>query len=434
MKPLEIARRRMRNSRLTGTGFAAPDEAVGWHLAMQAQEYGPAKWSIGQRSKGLADADVDEALADGSIVRTHVLRPTWHFVARDDIRWLLALSGPRVQQGNAGQVPRARSRRADPGTRREGDRLGPRGREPPDPQRDRARSSTTRASTARGQRMPYILMHCELEARDRQRRARGEAADVRAPRRAGPRRSAGSTGTMRWSSSCGATSTSHGPATVKDMSWWSGLTMTDLRKALEIARGRGAERDGRRARVLVDRVGAEPPPPPARGAHLLQTYDELVVGYTRVAVPRRPGAASWRAPRGATGRTRRGVFLLHGRVGGHWRRTIERNAIRGRGPPLRGADSAADARALEAAAARPRPLPRSPRDARDLAVPTAPSASGIVRAMRTDLSDRGPGRLPRRAGRRRAGDPPAGRERAALAGLARVARRRVPRLDRRRTT
>src|SRR4026208_1825172 len=98
-----ITRRRMRNSRLTGTGFRSPEEAVGWHLAMQAQDYGPAKWSIGQRSKGLTDNDLDEALAAGSIIRTHVLRPTWHFVARDDLRWLLALSGPRVQQGNAGR-------------------------------------------------------------------------------------------------------------------------------------------------------------------------------------------------------------------------------------------------------------------------------------------------------------------------------------------
>ena len=103
MKPLEIARRRLRNSRLTGTGFGTPEEAVGWHLAMQSQDYGPAKWSVGQRSKGLTDRDLDEAVAAGSIIRTHVLRPTWHFVARDDLRWLLALSGPRVQQGNAGR-------------------------------------------------------------------------------------------------------------------------------------------------------------------------------------------------------------------------------------------------------------------------------------------------------------------------------------------
>src|SRR5687768_13488521 len=103
MNANEIARRRIGNSRLTGDRFAAPDDVVRWHLAMQAQEYGPAKWSIGQRSTGLVDAEVDEAVAAGSIVRTHVLRPTWHFVALDDIRWLLALSGPRVQQGNAGR-------------------------------------------------------------------------------------------------------------------------------------------------------------------------------------------------------------------------------------------------------------------------------------------------------------------------------------------
>src|SRR5687767_13594137 len=103
MKAPEIARRRLRNSRLVGDGFKAADEAVGWHLAMQAQDYGPAAWSIAQRATGLVSADVDEALASGAIIRTHVLRPTWHFVARDDIRWLLALSGPRVQQGSAGR-------------------------------------------------------------------------------------------------------------------------------------------------------------------------------------------------------------------------------------------------------------------------------------------------------------------------------------------
>ena len=50
---------------------------------MQAQDYGPAKWSVGQRARGLVDSDIDDALESGAIVRTHVLRPTWHFVARD---------------------------------------------------------------------------------------------------------------------------------------------------------------------------------------------------------------------------------------------------------------------------------------------------------------------------------------------------------------
>src|SRR5687768_17362075 len=163
MNANEIARRRIGNSRLTGDRFAAPDDVVRWHLAMQAQEYGPAKWSIGQRSTGLVDAEVDGAVAAGSIVRTHVLRPTWHFIARDDVRWLLALSGPRVQQGNAG---RYRELGLDARARARGERLissalaGGNGLT-----RNEIGDVLDAAKFDRsGQRLPYILMHCELEA------------------------------------------------------------------------------------------------------------------------------------------------------------------------------------------------------------------------------------------------------------------------------
>ena len=90
----------MANSRLIGSPLDAPEDVIRWHGAMQAQDYGPAKWSIAKRAKGLIDEDVDRAVASGSIVRTHVLRPTWHFVARDDIRWMLALTAPRVHRHN----------------------------------------------------------------------------------------------------------------------------------------------------------------------------------------------------------------------------------------------------------------------------------------------------------------------------------------------
>lgn len=78
MKSSEIVRRRMHNSRLTGRSFDTPDQAVRWHGAIQAQDYGPAKWSVGQRAGNLVDEDLDSARAAGSIIRTHVLRPTWH--------------------------------------------------------------------------------------------------------------------------------------------------------------------------------------------------------------------------------------------------------------------------------------------------------------------------------------------------------------------
>src|SRR5215831_4075896 len=53
------------------------------------------------RVRGASDDDVERAFADGTILRTHVLRPTWHFVTPADIRWLLALTAPRVHRMNA---------------------------------------------------------------------------------------------------------------------------------------------------------------------------------------------------------------------------------------------------------------------------------------------------------------------------------------------
>jgi hypothetical protein len=314
----------MRASRLIGSGFESPAEAVRWHLAMQSQDYGPAKWSIGQRSTGLTDGDVDVALATGAIVRTHVLRPTWHFVAREDIRWLLALSGPRVQQGNG---PRYRELGLDERTRARcekviasalegGNRLT----------RDGIAAVLDRARIGRdAQRMPYILMHCELEAVICSGGLSGKQQtyalmDERAP--AGPRfdRDDALVELAR------RYLTSHGPATVKDFRWWSGLTVAEIRRALEMlgSEVRSEAIDGLTFWSLASDT-VRPPAP--RGAHLLQPYDELIVGYTESRFfgdPRAaPALATWRG-RGPP----RGIMLLNGRVAGHWRRTIERDSMR----------------------------------------------------------------------------------------------------------
>ena len=63
---------------------------------VQSQECLSAKWALALRAPGLTGDAIDEALARGDILRTHILRPTWHFVTPDDIRWLLALTGPRI--------------------------------------------------------------------------------------------------------------------------------------------------------------------------------------------------------------------------------------------------------------------------------------------------------------------------------------------------
>ncbi len=324
MKATEVALRRIHNSHLAGTLLDAPDEVVRWHVAMQAQDYGPAKWSVGQRSKTLVDSDVDRALAAGSILRTHVLRPTWHFVARDDIRWLLSLTGPRVQQHNG---PRYRQLGLDPHTiARSAALIGAALEGGNELKRSDLAAVLDAAGIDRsGQRLPHILMHCELEglicSGARQGKQHTYALlDERVPQ-APPfdRDGALIELTRRYLDS-------HGPATVYDLAWWSSLTITDIRKALDAlsADGGGLEQetiDGTTFwSVAADRR------PNAHGADLLHTYDELVVGYTRTRFFGDPHAskalAAWRDRS-----LPNAIVLLNGRLAGHWRRAVTTRSV-----------------------------------------------------------------------------------------------------------
>ena len=314
----------MHASRLTGEPFAGAAEVVRHHLAMQAQEFGPAKWSIGQRSDDVLDPDVDRAVEDGAIVRTHILRPTWHFVAREDLRWLMALSGPRVAKGNAGRYRRlgldAKSfdrattlivRELDGGARRTRNELAE--------ALDRSRFDRE------GQRMPHILMQLELDlvigsgGLDGKRQTY-VLLDGRVPSTEPIDRDEALAELVRRYLG------SHGPSTVKDMGWWSGLTMGDLRRGLEALgdQVRSEDVDGLSCWSLS---ATESRPPAPRGAQLLQTYDELVVGYTESRFLGDPASelarAAWTERSFPTG-----LLLLGDRVGGHWRRTFEREGVR----------------------------------------------------------------------------------------------------------
>src|SRR5437879_46030 len=97
----DLARLRLHIQHISTPAHMAPQALVAAMGAVQAQDYAAAKWALGLRLPGLTDAALDQAFADGAILRTHVLRPTWHFVSPADIRWLLALTGPRVQAQNA---------------------------------------------------------------------------------------------------------------------------------------------------------------------------------------------------------------------------------------------------------------------------------------------------------------------------------------------
>jgi hypothetical protein len=335
----------MNSSGLSRGSFTTPEEVVRWHGAMQAQDYGPAKWSIGQRAADLVDPDVDRAVIEGSIVRTHVLRPTWHFVARDDVRRLLALTGPRVHQHN---LPRYRQLGLDERTLARCEAVIVSALE--------GGRHLTREHIARildqagidrsGQRLPHILLHCELQAAICSGAPKGRhqtyaLLDERVPQGHRFDRDDALIELVR------RYVTSRGPATVQDLRWWSSLTAADIRRAL---RGLGSEVNSESIDGVTLWSHSSQPArlPPARGAHLLQAYDELVVGYTesryfgdeRAATAR----AAWRDRRLPSG-----IVLLHGGVGGHWRRRVGQDSVTIE-VLLHERPQGGDARALEAGA------------------------------------------------------------------------------------
>lgn len=101
MNTTDILRFRLFNQQIAKPVFNKPAEVVSWLVAMQAQEYAMAKWAIGLRLPQATDSMIETAFAKGDILRTHLMRPTWHFVTPKDIRWLLQLTAPRVEAINA---------------------------------------------------------------------------------------------------------------------------------------------------------------------------------------------------------------------------------------------------------------------------------------------------------------------------------------------
>ncbi|MGA9112454.1 MAG: crosslink repair DNA glycosylase YcaQ family protein, partial [Candidatus Dormiibacterota bacterium] len=110
---MDIATRRLHSQRLAGEPLDGAAEVVGWLGAVQSQDYQAATWAVGQRTRGSGVSTVNRLFDDGAILRTHVLRPTWHLVLPGDIRWLLALTAPRIRAGMAGRL---RALELDPAT------------------------------------------------------------------------------------------------------------------------------------------------------------------------------------------------------------------------------------------------------------------------------------------------------------------------------
>ena len=97
MNDKDILKYRLNNQQLVKPEFTDPADVVRLMGAVQAQDFAAAKWALGLRLKHSSDHLIEAAYNKGTILRTHLMRPTWHFVTAEDIRWLLALTAPRVK-------------------------------------------------------------------------------------------------------------------------------------------------------------------------------------------------------------------------------------------------------------------------------------------------------------------------------------------------
>lgn len=312
---------RLVRRRLSAVGLAQvesldPPAVVRRLGAMQSQDYGPATWSIGQRI-GADQETVDLEFDAGRILRTHVLRPTWHFVHPDDIRWLLALTRDRVHKTNGfmyrqeglDESTRDRSEQVLAETLQGGRHLT---------RTELAAALRTEGIVAERFRLAYLLMSAELNGLICSGARRGREhtyalLEERVPAQpAVSRDEALARLTLRYFAS-------HGPATAKDFGWWSSLTQTEIKHGLELAGSAMAQEEHDGVVFWSGREERLEKPNQTPQVDLLQGYDEYIVGYSQ---SKGLLDLAGRAKSESASRVRfNGVVLLDGQVAGHWKQS-----------------------------------------------------------------------------------------------------------------
>ncbi len=300
-----IAAARLDNHGIETARGGSPEEIVGWLGAVQAQDLRAALWAVGLRLPDASTATVvQEALNEGRILRTHVLRPTWHFVTSADVHWMLDLTAPHLRRRVATYH---KSLGLDSPTLVRGVKVIERALASGE-HRTRAELGVALARARlplTGIRLGMLTLHAELEGiicSGRQRGGKTTYALLAARARRQPVRSrddAVAELSLRYLRS-------HGPATVRDFVWWSGLPTVDARRGFE-GIGARSERVGDHIYWSVDDRDRRKH---STAVHLLPIYDEYLVAYRDLhAVPRPP--SNWGVLPQAV--------VANGQIAGTWR-------------------------------------------------------------------------------------------------------------------
>lgn len=272
MNGSDILQIRLHNQRLVGKKFNAPSEAVAWLGAVQAQDYPGAKWGIGQRLQNALDQALDQAFDKGEILRTHVMRPTWHFVHPKDAEWMLRLTWPNINKMMSSYNKKLELT----------DEIFQKA------QKQFVKMLTGNKSITRQelkiglskigietnvQRLAHIVMQAELDQILISGPIKGKQFtymlfDERVPKsKVLSHDEALKELAKRYFQS-------HGPATVHDFSWWSGLNMIDSKKGIEMAKLEKEELDNKIYYYNIPKLIKD-----SSTIFLLPNYDEYGIAY-----------------------------------------------------------------------------------------------------------------------------------------------------------
>lgn len=317
MSTSEIIRHRLVNQQIASTNFKQPQEIVSWMMAMQAQEYAMAKWAIGLRLPEIKDADVERAFNDGTILRTHVMRPTWHFVTPADIRWLIELTAPGVHAANA--FMRRKMELDSKIFKRSNNTLIKALRGEKQLTRVALKSALERAKIfGDGVRISYLMMQAELDGIICSGAREGKQftyalMDERVP---GAKRLEREEALCKFAEGYFA---SRGPATVQDFATWSGLTMNDAKDAVA-SLDRRFVKEMMEGKEYILLPAATTFPKRLQTTFLMPDYDEYGMSYKdRSAIFNSENIHTISRENPVFNR----MIILDGRIAGTWQRKIK---------------------------------------------------------------------------------------------------------------
>lgn len=321
MNSINLAHNRLGNQHIAGTKFKTVKDIIGWMGAIQAQDYNMAKWAVGLRLPGSTEKMIEQAIDKGEIIRTHLLRPTWHLVSADDVRWMLELTAPGIktsmisrnkQLGLTDSVFEKSNNIIEKAL--SGDK---------NLTRDEIRDElTVEGMVIDGPLLSHILMQAELDGIICSGPMRGKKLTYALLGERVPEMEPISRTEALERLAC-RYFTSHGPATLQDFVWCSGLSVTDARTALGLAEPELVSEKIDSQTYWFSDTGQRTAND-EKSVHLLPAFDELIIGYkdrNALLPPEEHRKVI----------SRNGMFwptiLVNGRVAGMWKRTVKKDRI-----------------------------------------------------------------------------------------------------------